>query len=349
MRSSDRQSPPVGTLWLRLIIFTLAAFLLMALQLTGQLQALRSAISIVTSPAQLASTGVGRNVTDSVQFLWDLRTIRQRVSELEEINASLQAEIFRLNEVERENEQMRRLLAFSQTRPGLELRGAQVVSRIISQESTNFLDYIEVDLGAQQGIEVGMAVLTEQGLVGRISEVNNLTAKVLLITDANSGVSAILQSSRLNGVIQGTPNGDLLMDLIPQGQEFGVGEVVLTSGIGQNFPRGIPIGQVIERRQRDIDILQQAIVRPSIDFSRLELVAIVTNFDPLESIPEAEVNASAVITGSDILTGTFGIPETGTTVPTETIPAETSVPALPINGEGGIDDVGSTLVPTPVN
>lgn len=303
----------------------------MALQLTGQLQALRSAISVLTSPAQLASTGVGRGVTDSVRFLWELRTIRQRVSELEEINASLQAEIFRLNEVERENEQIRRLLAFAQTRPGLELRGAQVVSRVISQESTNFLDYIEVDLGAQQGIEVGMAVLTEQGLVGRISEVNNVTAKVLLITDPNSGVSAILQSSRLNGVIQGMPSGDLLMDLIPQGQEFGVGEVVLTSGIGQNFPRGIPIGQVIERRQRDIEILQQAIVRPSIDFSRLELVAIVTNFNPLESIPEPEIAPSTTIT------------ESGTFTESSTLTGTTD-----IVGDGNVLGDG-ILVPTPVN
>lgn len=286
MRSSDRRPRPIGDLWLRLLILTLAALLLMALQLTGQLQSLRSAISFITSPAQLATTGVGRSVTENVTFVLELRTLRQRLAELEEINLSLRAEIFRLSEVERENEQMRRLLAFAETRPGLELRGAQVVARVISQESTNFLEYIEVDLGTQQGIEVGMAVLTEQGLVGRISEVNDVTAKVLLITDPSSGVNAILQSSRLNGVVQGLTGGDLLMDFIPQGPVFSVGEVVLTSGIGLRFPRGIPIGQVIERRQRDIDILQQAVVRPTVDFSRLETVAIVTNFNPLEIVPD---------------------------------------------------------------
>lgn len=300
MRNSDRRPRSIGDLWLRLLIFTLAALLLMALQLTGQLQSLRSTVSVLTSPAQLATTGIGRNVTDGIGFLFELRTIRQRVAELEEINSSLRAEIFRLSEVERENEQMRRLLAFAQTRPGLELRGAQVVARVISEESTNFLEYIEVDLGTEQGIEVGMAVLTEQGLVGRISEVNNVTSKVLLITDPSSGVNAILQSSRLNGVIQGTASGDLLMDFIPQGPVFSVGEVVLTSGIGLRFPRGIPIGQVIERRQRDIDILQQAIVRPTIDFGRLEKVAIVTNFDPLEPLPETDVEVLSETTGGAI-------------------------------------------------
>ncbi|HRW10488.1 MAG TPA: rod shape-determining protein MreC [Caldilineaceae bacterium] len=286
MRSTDRQRRPVGDLWLRLLILMLAALLLMALQLTGQLSVLRSAVSVVTSPAQLATTGVGKNVTDALTFLWQLRTLRQRTSELEEINASLRAEIFRLSEVERENENLRRLLAFAETRPGLQLRGAQIVARVIGQESTNFLEYIEVDLGAQDGIEEGMPVLTEQGLVGRISEVNNTTAKVLLITDDSSNVNAILQSSRLNGIVQGTPSGDLLMDFIPQGPVFSVGEVVLTSGIGLSFPRGIPIGRVLERRQRDIDIFQQAVVRPIIDFRQLEVVAIVTNFDPLENVPD---------------------------------------------------------------
>ena len=117
MRNTDRQPRPVGELWLRLIILMLATLLLMALQLTGQLQTLRSAVSFVTSPAQLATTGVGKSVTDGIAFLWELRTLRQRTSELEEINASLRGELFRLNEVERENEQMRRLLAFSETRP----------------------------------------------------------------------------------------------------------------------------------------------------------------------------------------------------------------------------------------
>ena len=314
MRSTDRQQRPVGDLWLRLVILMLAALLLMALQLTGQLQILRSAISFVTSPAQLATTGVGKSVTDGIAFLWELRTLRQRTSELEEINASLRGELFRLNEVERENEQMRRLLAFGETRPGLQLRGAQIVSRVIGRESTNFLEYIEVDLGAEDGIEVGMPVLTEQGLVGRISEVNDVTAKVLLISDPSSNVSAILQSSRLNGVLQGLPGGDLLMDFIQQGPVFSVGEVVLTSGlisdVGFSFPRGIPIGRVIERRQRDIDIFQQAVVRPIIDFNQLELVAIVTNFNPLESVPDVILEATEPL-----------VPETGEPllVPTPTV------------------------------
>src|SRR5690606_29622833 len=116
--------------------------------------------------------------------------------------------------------------------------------------------------------------------------VTDLTSKVLLITDASSAVNAIMQSSRLNGVVRGVPGGDLVMDYIPQSGLFSIGEVVLTSGLGGRFPKGIPIGQVVEIRQRDIDVFQQAVVRPTVDFSRLELVMVVTNFDPLEDVPE---------------------------------------------------------------
>jgi rod shape-determining protein MreC len=286
MRNSERRPLSFGDLGIRLLILSLAAVLLMALQLTGRLQSLQSAVTQLTSPAQLGATGITENITDGIEFLFELRTLRQRNSELEQQNSALLVENFGLREVERENQLLREMLDFAQTRPGLELRGAQIVARVIGQESNNFLGYIMLDLGTEHGIKTGMAVVTDQGLVGRVSGVTATTSNVLLITDVSSAVNAVLQSSRLNGVIRGTPSGDLVMDYIPQGAFFSVGEVVLTSGLGGRFPKGIPIGQVVEIRQRDFEIFQQAVVRPTIDFRRLELVSVVTNFDPLENVPE---------------------------------------------------------------
>jgi rod shape-determining protein MreC len=273
---------------IRLLILSLAALLLMALQLTGRLKPIQSAITQLTSPAQTSASGVAENVNQTFSFLTELRTLRQRAAELEQINANLLVENFRLREVERENQQLREMLNFAETRPGLELRGAQIVARVIGQESNNFLDYIMLDLGARHGVDVGMPVVTPQGLVGRISEVTDTTSKVLLITDPSSAVNAILQNSRVNGVVRGDPSGTLVMDYIPQGVLFSVGEIVLTSGLGGNFPKGIPIGQVVDIKQRDIDVFQRAIVQPTVDFSSLELVMVVTNFNPLELGPELQ-------------------------------------------------------------
>ena len=130
------------------------------------------------------------------------------------------------------------MLNFAQTRPRLELRGAQIVARVIGEESTNFLDSILIDLGRQHGIEVGMPVVTDQGLVGRISEVTRPPSKVLLLTDPSSSASALLGESRLNGVVRGSTSGDLIMDFIPQGPTFKTGEVVLDLGVGRPFPQG---------------------------------------------------------------------------------------------------------------
>ncbi len=277
-----------GDIGVRVLLLVLAAVLLMALQITGQLTPLQSFVANLTSPAQVGATGVADNSAGAVDFLLDVRTLRQTNLELEGRNESLLSENFALREVEQENQRLRQLLNFAQTRPGLELRGAQIVGRVIGQESNNFLEYLNLDLGTRHGIEVGMPVVTDQGLVGRISEVNNSFSKVLLITDFSSAVNAILQSSRAPGVVSGNPGGDLLMDYLPQGNELAPGEIVLTSGIGGKFPKGIPIGQVIQINQRDIDVYQQAVIRPTVDFASLELVAVVTNFDPLEVLPEGQ-------------------------------------------------------------
>lgn len=205
MRDTERRPWSLGDIWIRLVILALAALVLMALQVTGRLQPVQSAITQLTSPAQTGTTGVAENITDAIDFFVELRNLRQRNAELEQVNNSLLVENFELREVERENQLMRAMLRFAQTRPGLELRGAQLVARVIGQESNNFLEYIMLDLGSTHGIEVGMAVVTDQGLVGRISSVTDSTSKVLLITDAGSAVNAIMQSSRLNGVVRGVP------------------------------------------------------------------------------------------------------------------------------------------------
>lgn len=321
MRNIEKRPRRIDDLGIRIVILTLAALLLMALQLTGQLRPLQSAITLLTSPAQLSTTSIATNISNFIDYLAELRNLRQRNAELEQINSSLLAENFSLREVEHDNESMRELFKFAKKRPGLELRGAQIVALKIGQESTNFLRSIMLDLGQTHGIRVGMPVVTDQGLVGRISEVtSDSTSKVLLLTDSTSAINAVLQSSRVNGVIRGTAQGNLMMDLIPQGVKFSVGEAVLTSGLGGGFPKGIPIGQVVQIIQRDIDFSQQAIVQPTVDFKRLELVAVVTNFDPKEYVIDLDSTPSTNATGT--LTDTNSLTNTG--VLTNTTPFTTT-------------------------
>lgn len=285
MRDSQRRFGSPADLGIRLIILVLSAGLLMALQQTGRLQGIEGVAARLMSPGQITLAGVADRVTGTIGAIRGFRDLQARNAELESINRSLLAETLRLQEVERENQRLRELLAFAETRPGVQLRGGQIIARVIGSDSNNFLNFIMVDLGSRHGIEVGMPVVNDQGLVGRISAVTDTTSKVLLITDPQSTVNAILQNSRLTGVVTGRAGGDPIMGFIPQGDPVGVGEVVLTSGMGGHFPKGIPIGQVTEVRQRDVEVFQEAVVRPIVDFGRLEFVLVVTSFDPLEFVP----------------------------------------------------------------
>jgi rod shape-determining protein MreC len=303
MRNTDRRPRTIGDLGIRLIILVLAALLLMALQLSGNLRPLTSAITQLTSPAQLSATGITESFSSFFETVASLRTIQRDAAALAVRNLQLQAEIDTLREVEKENEALRGMLDFAQTRPRLELRGAQIVARVIGEESTNFLETISVDLGRQHGIEVGMPVVTDEGLVGRISVVEESTSKVLLLNDSSSSASALLGTSRLNGVVRGSTSGDLVMDFIPQGLTFTTGELVLTSGLGGRFPKGIVIGEVEQIETQANAVFQKAIVHPSVDFGSLELVLVITNFDPNELLPDIQPPAEP-------LTGTLEIDAT---------------------------------------
>ncbi|RLC93664.1 MAG: rod shape-determining protein MreC, partial [Chloroflexi bacterium] len=141
---------------------------------------------------------------------------------------------------------------------------------------------VTINVGARQGVKVGMPVVSSgAGLVGRIAQVNPRTAKVKLLTDADSQVAALLQTSRVSGLVVGQPDGTLLMQYIPQEDSIGDDEIVLTSGLGGTLPKGLVIGQVTKVLQEDYELFQAAIVRPAVDLSRLELVLVITAFEQI--------------------------------------------------------------------
>ncbi len=328
MRNTDRRSRSFGDLGVRLIILVLAALLLLAMQVSGNLRPLTGLATQLTSPAQLSATGVTASVTSAWASLLSLRTIEQEAASLGVRNLQLQAEINTLNEVEKENEQLRGLLDFAQTRPRLELRGAQIVARTIGQESTNFFDSILIDLGREHGIQVGMPVVTAEGLVGRISSVNDATSTVLLLNDPASSASALLGTSRLNGVVRGSTSGELIMDFIPQGPTFSQGEVVLTSGLGARFPKGIVIGTIRSIETQANAVFQKATVDPSVDFGSLELVLVITNFDPDEALPDFQ--APATITDT---IQAEGVPPVAPEIITDTVQPQGAAGVPAVGGE----------------
>ncbi len=271
---------------LLLIVLALVGF---ALHRAGLLQPLEGLLLRLTTPLQGGVSFVTGQFDDLAQTARDLRDLRQRNEELEEQNAGLLLENVRLREIEVEASRLRDLLDFAQANPSFEIQGAHVVGRVVAHDPSNLQRYLTLDVGQEEGIARNMPVVTDRGLVGRISEAGQGWSRVLLIIDPTSTVSALTQSTRASGSIEGQADGSLVMRSIPQADTVSVGDTVFTSGLGGNFPRQILIGQIVEVERRDYELYQSATVQPTVDFDHLEAVLIVTGFEPIEEIePEDE-------------------------------------------------------------
>jgi rod shape-determining protein MreC len=231
-----------------------------------------------------AVSGVQRSISTAFFNIRDFLTaprnqqeLIQKNSQLEAQVAQLEAEVVTLREQASEVDQLRALLGYASSLPENRYR----VSKVIGRDTSPFLHYLILDQGSDAGIRRGMPVVNEKGLVGRITEVSATASKLQLITDPDSVINARIQESRAEGILVGRATGELNMIYISQDITLTVGEIVVTSGLGGGFPPEILIGRVVSVHRRDYEIYQTAIIEPRSDFSRLEMVLIITNFEPV--------------------------------------------------------------------
>jgi rod shape-determining protein MreC len=211
----------------------------------------------------------------------DVLALRQENDQLQAQLSQLEQEVIALREQSAQSEILAALLGYARSQPESRYLAANVIGRDVSP----FIRSIWIGRGSDAGLTQGMPVVTERGLVGRIADVYPSVARVALITDPAVEVNVKLQTSRADGALRAQVNGELWVDLIDQSAQVASGELVLTSGLGGAYPAEIPVGQVLTVRKRDYELFQQAVIQPSVDFEALEIVLIITNFQPLELIP----------------------------------------------------------------
>lgn len=211
----------------------------------------------------------------------DINALRQRNAELEAEVARLQGQVIELQQKVGETEILAALVDFSRANPESTYKGAAVIGR----DPSPFLHYIIINRGSNDGILRGMPVVTNQGLIGRVSAVIADASRVQLVTDPASAVNVRLQNADTDAVLVGSVTGELSLDLISQEVIVEAGDVVLTSGLGGGYPADLIIGQVLNVRKRDFELFQQATIQPAVDFTRLEIVLVITNFRPVEIEP----------------------------------------------------------------
>ncbi len=265
-------------------VLILAAAALLVLQLGGYLNQFQDALTSPLVPIQTWISIRFSAVRDMISSPRDIASLRVQNAELEAEVARLQREVISLQEEIAESQILSALLNYARNQPD----NRYIAAEVIGTDTSTFLRSVWINGGTDDGLRYGMPVVTDSGLVGRLVEVRASISRVQLITDPDVAVNVRFQNSRADGLLQAQINGDINIELIPQEANIELGEIVLTSGLGGSFPADIPIGSVINVRTRDYELFQQASIDPNVDFDRLEIVLVITNFRalPLQNTSE---------------------------------------------------------------
>jgi rod shape-determining protein MreC len=233
---------------------------------------------------QAGGHGIWRN------YLY-LRGVRQENQALQQQIQQLQLDQVRLKQDAEQAQRLQALLGFKEQFIS-HTTAAQVIGSSGSEQSR----IVYLDKGSNQGIATDMAVISADGVVGKIIRVFANSSQVLLINDQSSGVGAILEQSRLQGILKGKASGELILDKIMSDEEVKPGEKVLTSGGDQIFPKGLPIGTVA--RVATGSQFLQVTLQPSAALNHLEEVLVITQKQDREP---AIASGSTAARAADIL------------------------------------------------
>lgn len=267
------------TVFVALLVIAIVALLL--LNQTGRLEGIKSVLLTPLSALQRGVAGATTGLTQTLRGNPDNASLRQENEDLKAQAAQLQKRIVDLQESQADLNLLSGLLNYARSVPDNHYAAANVIGR----DSSPFLSFIIIDLGTDDGVARDQPVVTDNGLVGTVVAVTCCSARVRLITDPDSAVTARLQQSRDEGVAVGRFGGGLDLQYLSQQAQVKTGDLVLTSGLGGSYPEGIVLGTVSAVQRQSFDVLQTASLTPGVDFNRLEIVLVITNFKPIDLSP----------------------------------------------------------------
>lgn len=252
-----------------------------------QLTPMEAAIKDGLAPIQSGLMRFSENFGSGIKSVAALGGLNRENKELRDQVAELRGQLYRLEELSQENNRLRELLEYSNQ---YERNFSSTAARIIGRDPGNWFGIITLNKGERDGIVKNMPVVTRSGLVGKVVSVSRNTAQVMLITDPRSGVGALVQETRVPGVVEGTTSGGGTTRLIhvPKDTEIETGQVVITSGVGGSFPKGIPIGRMVNISDEPAGLFKTATVAPFAELQRLEEVLVITTVFQPDILPPTE-------------------------------------------------------------
>ncbi|MGB9660980.1 MAG: rod shape-determining protein MreC [Moorellaceae bacterium] len=273
----------MGRLWRKLVPFlgligagALLLFLLHWSALGTERVNLASGIwkEAVAPLARVVSLAAGKGQS-LMEMLWKLGRLEAENELLRRQVAELQGQLVQMEEYRQENQRLKQMLAYKEANAqSWQLKPAPVIYR----NPGNWFSTLTLGLGSDEGLRKDQVVITPAGVVGRIIKVTPRTAEVLLLLDREGAVGGLVQATRLPGVVEASPDykGYLQMIHLAHDAPIEKNQVVITSGLGGIFPKGLPIGTVVEILPETGGLMKRALIAPAADFDRLEEVLVIT-------------------------------------------------------------------------
>jgi len=249
---------------------------------SGGLHAIQRGFLEAMAPLQEGASRALKPARDLTGWVGDAFDAKSENKDLKKQVERMRAQLALAQTNERDVQQLRGLVGFNRSDRypvGYEHVGARVIGR----SPTVWYSTITIDKGSDQGVHTNQPVVNGDGLVGRVSDVSGDAARVTLITDHTSGVSAQVVPDGANGLVKATVGNpsDLILDFVQKGRDVHKGATVVTSGwrasrIESLFPRGIPIGSVTRVDSQERELYQRVHLRPFADLRRLDIVEVLT-------------------------------------------------------------------------
>ncbi len=229
-------------------------------------------ILAVTSPIQTAISWSLEQAVDLTQGYLYLWNVKSQNTHLFEENRKLLGQIASLKEAENENVRLREILNFQE-----KMKLESIIARVIAKDVSTEFRAVRLNRGENAGIKKGMAVITYEGVVGRVLRTTATTSDVVTILDLLSAVDAVGERSRARGVVEGLTDELCQMKFTLRTDDIQPGDFLLSSGLGGIFPRGVAVGTVSKVKKKQFGISQEIEVKPAVDFTKLEEVMVVLN------------------------------------------------------------------------
>lgn len=252
------------------VILFAAALLLGIFHVRGWLKPAESSLAQIPRPVIFVLKGTGNSFKNFFSYFSTVSKINRQNLALTEKVRNLQEENIILKQYKLENEKFKKELSYRET-SGLDF----VSATAIAKDPSGFSQSLILNVGSNNGVQVGAAVLSQGVLVGKITSVDNFTSRVTLITDTDSAIDAQISGTEERAILRGSHGSGIILDLISQSVQLNGGEEVVTAGLSSDIPKGILIGTIGVVQSNRNDLSQTVTVLSSVDLKNLDYLSVV--------------------------------------------------------------------------